>query len=252
MFPLRDDNPTLRTPIITWAIIAVTFATWILVQGAGTEPRLAASICSLGLIPGELLHRLALGIEVPMGDGISCRIGAANWLTPLTSMFMHGGWGHVIGNMWFLHVFGNNVEDSMGRGRYLAFYLLVGLAAAAAQVLVDPSSPIPMVGASGAVSGVMGAYVVLYPRVGVQVWFPPVFRLVLPAWAMVGVWFVLDNLLPASLLLGIDRQGGVAFWAHIGGFLAGIFLVLPFRDPDLVAEHRRRARDWRDRGVPVG
>lgn len=140
----------------------------------------------------------------------------------------------------------------MGRGRYLVFYILVGLAAASAQMLVDPSSPTPMIGASGAIGGVMGAYVVLYPRVAVHVWFPPVFRFVLPAWAMLGVWFILDNVLPASVLLGIDRQGGVAFWAHIGGFLAGVALVLPFRDPDLVAEHRRGAHYWRDGGVRVG
>jgi len=252
MFPLRDDNPTLRTPVVTWAIIAANVALWILVQGGGTEPQLAASVCRLGLIPGELLHRLALGMEVPVGQGISCRIGAANWLTPLTSMFMHGGWGHLLGNMWFLHIFGNNVEDSMGRGRYLTFYLLVGLAAALAQVAAAPSSAVPMVGASGAIGGVMGAYVVLYPRVAVHVWFPPVFRFVLPAWAMLGVWFLLDNLLPASMLLGMDRQGGVAFWAHIGGFLAGIALVLPLRDPALVAEHRRRAHYWHQRGVPSG
>jgi len=252
MLPLRDDNPTFRTPIVTWAIIAVNLAAWILVQGAGTEPLLSTSVCTLGLIPGELLHRIALGTEVAVGDGLTCQVGTANWLTPLTSMFMHGGWGHVLGNMWFLHIFGNNVEDSMGRGRYLVFYLLVGLAAAFAQVAVEPSSAMPMVGASGAISGVMGAYVVLYPRVAIQVWFPPVFRFALPAWAMLGVWFLLDNLLPASMLLGIDRQGGVAFWAHIGGFLAGFALVIPFRDEDLVAEHRSGARDWRARGVPMG
>jgi membrane associated rhomboid family serine protease len=252
MFPIRDDNPTFRTPMVTWAIIALNIAAWILVQGAGSEPQLGFSVCRLGLIPGELLHRLAAGLEVPVGDGIVCRIGEANWLTPLTSMFMHGGWGHVLGNMWFLHIFGNNVEDSMGRGRYLVFYLLVGLAAAAAQVLAEPSSPIPMVGASGAIGGVMGAYVVLYPRASIQVWFPPVFRFALPAWAMLGVWFVLDNLLPASILLGIDRQGGVAFWAHIGGFLAGVALVIPFRDRNLVAEHRMGAHNWHERGVRVG
>jgi membrane associated rhomboid family serine protease len=250
MLPIRDENPTFRTPVITWAIIAVNLAAWIVVQGAGSN--LSTSVCTLGLIPGELLHRLALGVEVPVGDGISCRIGVANWLTPLSSMFLHGGWGHVLGNMWFLHIFGNNVEDSMGRGRYLVFYLVVGLAAAAAQVLAEPSSPIPMIGASGAIGGVMGAYVVLYPRVAIQVWFPPVFRFVLPAWAMLGVWFLLDNLLPASLLLGIDRHGGTAFWAHIGGFLAGIILVLPFRNPDLVSEHRRGAREWRERRVRAG
>ncbi|HRZ10444.1 MAG TPA: rhomboid family intramembrane serine protease [Gemmatimonadales bacterium] len=245
MFPIRDENPTLRTPVVTWVIIAVNVAAWMLLQGAGEPDQLAASVCELGLIPGELLHRLPVGTQIPMGSGWVCQVEGGNWLSPLTSMFMHGGWGHLLGNMWFLHIFGNNVEDSMGRLRYLVFYLLVGLAAAASQVLVSPDSAVPMVGASGAIGGVMGAYVMLYPRVAVDVWFPPVFRFVWPAWAMLGVWFFLDNLLPASLTLGLERQGGTAFWAHIGGFMAGILLVIPFRDPELVAQHRAGAHYWR-------
>jgi membrane associated rhomboid family serine protease len=156
-----------------------------------------------------------------------------------TSMFLHGGWLHLIGNMWFLWIFGNNVEDSMGHVRFLAFYLLCGIAAAAAQVAVDPRSVVPMVGASGAISGVMGAYIVLYPQVRVHMftWFILPFRFVIPAWLMLGYWFLLQVLggLPALEA----ESGGVAFWAHAGGFVSGMLLVWLFRDRDLV---RRRTR----------
>jgi membrane associated rhomboid family serine protease len=165
------------------------------------------------------------------------------WYTPLTSMFLHGGWLHLIGNMWFLWLFGNNVNDSMGHGRFLVFYLLCGLAAAAGQTLVNPSSPIPMVGASGAISGVMGAYVVLYPRVRVHMLVVLGFfitRIAVPAYLMLGYWFLLQILggLPS---LG-DEGGGVAFWAHAGGFIAGAILISVFQDDELVAKHRALAR----------
>ena len=165
MFPIRDDNPTLGTPAITVVLIGLNVAAWILVQGMGAEPTLSQSVCELGLIPGEFLGRIPQGFTLPMSREMSCVIGAPHWYTPLSSMFLHGGWLHLIGNMWFLWLFGNNVEDSMGHGRYLVFYLLSGLAAAAGQTVVNPNSAIPMVGASGAISGVMGAYIVLYPRV---------------------------------------------------------------------------------------
>jgi membrane associated rhomboid family serine protease len=169
MFPYKDDNPTLATPVVTILLIGVNVAVWILVQGMGNDPALSQSVCSLGLIPGELLGRVLPGTELPLSPGMTCVLGVERHVyTPLTSMFLHGGWLHLIGNMWFLWVFGNNVEDSMGRLRYLAFYLLCGLAAAATQTFVNPSSILPMVGASGAISGVMGAYVILYPRVRVH------------------------------------------------------------------------------------
>ncbi|HTG50751.1 MAG TPA: rhomboid family intramembrane serine protease, partial [Gemmatimonadales bacterium] len=170
-------------------------------------------------------------------------IGPPHWYTPLSSMFLHGGWLHLIGNMWFLWLFGNNVEDSMGHGRYLVFYLLCGLAAASAQTLVNPNSAIPMVGASGAISGVMGAYIVLYPRVRIHMLIFLGFfitRAVVPAYVMLGYWLLLQIVggLPALA----EESGGVAFWAHAGGFLAGAVLVLVFRDEDLVARHRALAR----------
>ena len=156
-------------------------------------------------------------------------------------MFLHGGWLHLIGNMWFLWVFGNNVEDSMGHFRYLVFYLLCGLAAAATQTFVSPSSIVPMVGASGAISGVMGAYVILYPRVRVHMivfLFIFITRIAVPAYLMLGYWFLLQ-LLGGSAAQG---EGGVAFWAHVGGFVAGAGLISLFKDERLVEEHRALSR----------
>ena len=244
MFPYRDDNPTLATPIATMAIIALNVAVWVLVQGMGADPQLAKSVCELGLIPGDFLGRLPDGYAIRMGPGVACVIsGEPAWYTPLTSMFLHGGWLHLIGNMWFLWLFGNNVEDSTGHGRYLVFYLLSGLAAAAAQTLVNPSSAIPMVGASGAISGVMGAYIVLYPRVRIHMLIFLGFfitRAVVPAYVMLGYWLLLQ--IVGGLPTLAAEGGGVAFWAHAGGFLAGALLILVFRDQDLVARHRALAR----------
>ena len=244
MFPYRDDNPTLATPVVTIVLIAANILMWVMVQGMGAEPRLSASVCELGLIPGELFGRLPEGFRLPIAPGAACELGGEPvWYTPLTSMFLHGGWLHLIGNMWFLWVFGNNVEDSMGRVRYLVFYLLCGIAAAAVQSLLDPSSPIPMVGASGAISGVMGAYVLLYPRVQVHMLVVLVIfitRIRVPAFLMLGYWFLLQ-LFGGAMTAG-SEDGGVAFWAHVGGFLAGAALIGLFRDRDLVARHRALAR----------
>lgn len=242
MFPYRDDNPTLATPVVTLLLIAGNVVFWVVVQGMGVEPNLSRSVCELGLIPGEFLGRLPDGFTIPLGGSMACVVtGEQTWFTPLTSMFMHGGWFHLIGNMWFLWVFGNNVEDSMGHLRYLAFYILCGLAAAATQTLVNPSSAVPMVGASGAISGVMGAYIVLYPRVRVHMLvFLGIFitRIVVPAYLMLGYWFLLQ-LVGGGLAQG---EGGVAFWAHAGGFVAGALLIHGFRDPQLVAKHRALSR----------
>jgi membrane associated rhomboid family serine protease len=156
-------------------------------------------------------------------------------------MFLHGGWFHLIGNMWFLWVFGNNVEDSMGGARYLVFYIVCGLAAAAAQTLINPSSAVPMVGASGAISGVMGAYIILYPRVRVHMLVILGFfitRIVVPAYLMLGYWLLLQ-LVGGALA---TESGGVAFWAHAGGFAAGAILIAVFQDPQLVNRHRALSR----------
>lgn len=243
MFPIHDENPTLRRPAVTLSLIGVTLFAWLFLQGAGSEPSLAASICSFGLIPAEVTGSLNLEL-VPVGPNLVCQVEPGNaWHTAFTSMFMHGGWFHLIGNMWFLWIFGNNVEDSMGRFRFLVFYLCCGLGAAFAQVFIDPTSAVPMVGASGAIGGVMGAYVVLYPRVPVTLlvflgFF--VTTLQVPAYLMLGYWFALQ------LLGGLPQmggaEGGVAFWAHVGGFVAGALLIFAFRDKGLVEEHRRILR----------
>ena len=242
MFPYRDDNPTLGTPVVTLLLIGVNVAAWILVQGMGSDPALARSVCELGLVPAEFLGRVMPGTHVQLSPTQSCVLGVEHhWYTPLTSMFLHGGWFHLIGNMWFFWLFGNNVEDSMGHFRFLAFYLLCGLTAAATQTFVNPSSVVPMVGASGAISGVMGAYVVLYPRVRVHmlvVLFVFITRIAVPAYVMLGYWFLLQ-LLGGAAAAG---EGGVAFWAHVGGFLAGALLIQAFKDPELVRRHRALAQ----------
>jgi len=244
MFPYKDENPTLSTPVVTIFLIGVNIAVWVLIQGMGADPALARSVCELGLIPGEFLGTLPAGTTLPMGRGIGCVLtGERAWITPLSSMFLHGGWFHLIGNMWFLWVFGNNVEDSMGRGRFLAFYVLCGFAAAAVQTFLNPASPIPMVGASGAISGVMGAYVLLYPRVQIRVLVVLIIfftRIRLPAFVMLGLWFGMQ-LLGGAAAAG-SETGGVAFGAHVGGFIAGAILIPLFQNPGLVAQHRALAR----------
>ena len=243
MIPLSDENPTLRTPWMTWLLIGTTVAVWMTVQGAGSSESLATSVCNLGLVPGELTHRAPLGMAVPLGGGYSCIVDQQpiNRFTPLLSMFLHGGWGHLLGNMLFFWVFGNNIEDSMGPGRFLIFYLLCGLVAAGAHVLVEPASPVPTVGASGAISGVMGAYLVLYPRVRVNMlfYFLIFFKVIaIPAWLVLLWWFALQVLtgLPQLMPMRPDVSGGVAVWAHVGGFVAGVILIKLFENRRLVAK----------------
>src|SRR5215467_4760689 len=167
--PISDENPRIRRPIITIVLIAVTTLVWLIVQGAGTEPALSRSICELGLIPGEITGRAA-GMAVELSNGAACVIGAdPRWQTVLFSIFLHGGWFHLIGNMWFLWLFGDNIEDAFGHAGYLVFYLLCGIVAALVQLAVSPGSAVPMVGASGAISGVMGAYIVRFPNAPVRV-----------------------------------------------------------------------------------
>ena len=168
MFPYHDENETQRPAYVTMVLVAINVLVWILIQGAGSSVPLATSVCNLGLIPGELTGALQPGAGFPMGDGLVCLTDPGRQpFNVLTSMFLHGSWMHLLGNMWFLWLFGNNVEDAMSRPRFVVFYLLSGLAAALLQVVAEPGSAIPMVGASGAISGVMGAYLVLFPRVRV-------------------------------------------------------------------------------------
>ncbi len=237
MFPLKDDQPRYSTPYVNGFLIGIniliySFQFLQLLQ----DPRGAdAFMREYAEVPAHLAAFL----------GGSHRYTLQQVVLPFfTSMFLHGGWMHVLGNMWFLWLFGNNVESGMGHGRFLAFYLLCGLAAAAAQIGVDPSSAVPMIGASGAISGVMGAYVILYPKVRVHilVFLILIFRTSVPAWVMLGYWFVLQ-LLGTGMEQGV---GGVAVWAHIGGFLAGAVLIALFRSPTLLARREEilSGRSW--------
>jgi membrane associated rhomboid family serine protease len=253
MFPYRDENETQRPAIITGTIIGLNVLSWLVVQGAGTTMPLAKSVCELGLIAGELTGSLEPGTRFPMGEGLVCTTDPGRQVSHLlTHIFLHGSWMHLIGNMWFLWIFGNNIEDSMGRLRFIIFYLLCGLAAAAGQIMTSPSSPIPMVGASGAISGVMGAYLVLYPNVRVFTLVPLGFFLTsmaLPAWVMLGYWFFIQFVSGLVSFAG-ELGGGVAFWAHVGGFVAGVVLVKVFARSDYVSAHQ--SHHWRPRRVVGG
>jgi len=243
VIPLGDDLPTLRAPIMTYLLIALNVAVWIFVQGAGFDARqLAKTVCDLGMVPGEITHLAPLGTSVPIGEGPPCVVnyGPINPFTPLISMFLHGSWMHLLGNMLYLAVFGRNVEDSMGRLRFLAFYLLCGLIAAATHIAFNASAAVPTVGASGAISGVLGAFLVLYPTVPVRM-FVFIFVVRVRAWLVLVYWFLLQALGGLSELnqLHPEVSGGVAVWAHVGGFLAGVVLARVFVDPDLVRTRLR-------------
>ena len=241
MFPLYDKNPTELFPFVTLTLMFVCVAVWVLVQGGGfDESLLNASVCTFGAIPAEVTGTVAAG------EPSVCEMGGYTWGALITSMFMHGGWMHLVGNMWFLWIFGNNVEDSMGHLRYLFFYVICGLAASAAHVFSAPGSTIPTVGASGAIGGIMGAYFLLYPRARIVTLLVIIIYLKLinvPAWVMLGYWFVIQVL--SSMVQG-PAGGGIAFWAHIGGFLAGLLLVKVFENEQLVAAKRKGVRIPRD------
>jgi membrane associated rhomboid family serine protease len=227
--PLRDDNPTSRFPVVTVALIVVNALAWLLELQHGV----VLSTLDYGAIPAWVLHGVRDG-ELMLPDVGTVRLHqevAQPW-TVLTSMFMHGSWMHIIGNMWFLWIFGDNVEDASGRVRYLVFYLVCGLCAASAQILASPSSTMPMVGASGAIAGVLGGYLRLYPRARVRcLWILIIFitTINVPAWLLLGLWFVSQFLLPMG--------SGIAWMAHVGGFVAGFVLIGLFvrRRPSLRA-----------------
>lgn len=241
MIPYRDENPTAVTPVVTVGIIALNVLVWIFIEGLGAPRPLAAAVCNYGLIPGEVLQRLPPGSGFQMGPRAFCAVDPSpQYWTVLTSMFMHGGWMHLIGNMVFFWVFGNNIEDAMGHGRFAVFYLLCGVAAAATQVLITPTSVVPMVGASGAISGVLGSYLLLYPRVRVHALLLLGFyitTITLPAYVMLGYWIILQILgsLPA---LGAQDTGGTAFFAHIGGFVSGLVLIRLFARPEYLERRK--------------
>ena len=218
MFPIGDENAgTVIKPYVNWTIIGVCILVFVY-QLMLPSAQLEAFFFQWGAIPAEITQFRDL-------HGL------------ITSMFLHGGWAHIIGNMVFLLVFGDNIEDAMGHISYLLFYLLTGIAAGLAQILLNPNSEIPLIGASGAISGILGAYIVLFPhgKVRALVFFGYFGQVILvPAWVMIGVWFALQ-LFSGFASLGAADIGGVAFWAHVGGFVAGAVLVWLFRDKESVA-----------------
>jgi membrane associated rhomboid family serine protease len=214
--PYRDENPTERTPYLVITLIAINVVVWLLEWSTGV----AGPTLLFGAVPAWLLHG-ARGGHTALGGEV---YQAVPWpLSVLSSMFLHGSWAHLIGNMWFLWIFGDNIEDRMGGVRFLVFYLLCGVIAAITQVLAVPDSTLPMVGASGAIAGVMGGYLLLYPRAQVRcLWILIIFitRIRLPAWVLLGLFFVSQFF--------IAEGAGVAWMAHVGGFLAGLVLVKLF------------------------
>ena len=220
MIPVRDDQPRFSTPYVTYFLVGLNLVIF-LFEASLTPRGFKVLLFQLGMIPANITGLLA---------GTHKMGFAAAFLPTLTSMFLHGSWMHVIGNMWFLWIFGDNIEDYLGHFKYLVFYLLSGFGAAFAQLMLNPHSSVPTVGASGAIAGVLGAYFLLYPKAKVLIWFPIFFLFYLPAWVTLGYWFAMQFVSGAATSLASysDTRGGVAFWAHVGGFLVGIVLIKIF------------------------
>jgi membrane associated rhomboid family serine protease len=218
MLPLKDDQPRYSTPYITWFLIGLNLLIYFF--QATLDPQSSKLFArQFGEVPAHLAAFLAGSPLYSMPQVV---------LPFFTSMFLHGSWMHVIGNMWFLYIFGDNVEDYLGHFKYLVFYLMAGLIAMGTQVAISLHSNVPTLGASGAIAGVLGAYFVLYPRARVLTWFF-VFIVYIPAWFVLGEWFVMQFLSGAATLSMAGRDlGGVAFWAHVGGFVAGVVMIKIF------------------------
>lgn len=237
--PIGDDNPHTTVPIVNYGIIGLCVAVFL--WQVSLPPQAGeAAVYTFGLIPGDLVGTVRPRFERPPA-----------WLTVFTSMFLHGGWMHLIGNMAYLWIFGDNIEASLGRFRYLVFYLLCGAVAALAQTVAAPGSDIPMIGASGAVSGVLGAYFVLHPRANIRVFVWIIVYISIwniPAFIVLGVWF--GGQLLSSL--GVDPgQPGVAFIAHIGGFVAGAILVIFFRKRGVPVFEPAHSRPFAHENRPI-
>lgn len=220
MIPLRDKNPTRHFPFITIMLIAINILVFIYEVSLGQN--LGKFLFRFAVVPNEIYQSLHLGIFKPFV-----------FLTLITSMFLHGGWLHLGGNMLYLWIFGDNVEDKLGGLRFLIFYLLCGISASALHIYIEPNSIVPSVGASGAISGVLGAYVLMFPKARI-VTLMPIFIFIqiaeLPAYIILGLWFILQ-FFNGILSLGYATSGmnGIAWWAHIGGFIAGMIFLFPFR-----------------------
>jgi membrane associated rhomboid family serine protease len=242
MFPIRDNIPWRTFPVINYVMIAACALVFLVQQASEQEGQTIVE--KYGMIPARVTHpdqpvmiqelvpvRTPAGLQLGERRRQAAETPIPAWLTLLTCIFLHGGWMHMLGNMWFLHIFGDNVEDRLGHIGYLVFYLAAGLAASLVHLLSDPSSTIPTVGASGAIAGVMGGYFVLYPHARVLAVVPIVIFIqivVLPAPLFLGVWFLLQFFQGSFSIDGVEA-GGVAWWAHVGGFAAGVLMVLILR-----------------------
>lgn len=233
MIPLQDENPTELTPVVTVAFIALCVLVFF--YQASLAPRPSETfVFQYGAIPALLFGEA----DLPP----SMAVGMPAYGTLVTSMFLHGGWMHLIGNMLYLWIFGNNVEDVMGHVRFVIFYLLCGILAALSHAVTDPTSTIPMVGASGAISGVLGAYILLFPRAHVLVFMPGVGMMRVAAGVVLGLWFFMQ-LLSGGMSIG-GPGGGIAFFAHIGGFVAGMVLIRFFKRPEVPFFSPARRGRW--------
>ncbi len=229
MIPLRDENPSRTAPVVTRALISVNAIAFVYELMLG--PDLRPFVYTWGMVPARLSLALRFGEEPIAGPGI----------TTLTSMFLHGGWLHLVGNMWYLWIFGDNVEDRLGHARFLVFYLMAGVVAALLHYALNPASWLPTVGASGAIAGVLGAYLVAFPRARIIALVPlfPFFQVMaLPAVLVLGLWFVMQ-FFSGALSLGNAGGGGVAWWAHIGGFAFGFLGMRVFG-----GSGRRSSQAW--------
>lgn len=219
MIPLRDTNPRYTVPVVNYTLITINVLVFLFQISLGRN--FESFVYMFGLIPARLTEKIQY-----------FDLGFTTFLPIFSSMFMHGGWMHLLGNMLFLYIFGDNVEDRIGHLKYLIFYLLSGVGAAMSQYIINPVSQIPMVGASGAIAGVLGAYIFMFPRAKILT-LVPIFYFIqfveLPAYLFLGIWFLMQ-FLSGLLMLGIGSDaGGVAWWAHIGGFVSGAILLIVFK-----------------------
>jgi membrane associated rhomboid family serine protease len=222
VLPLYDDNPTRTKPYVTWALVALNVFLFLL--GLATTHQTPYGV--RGLLAGWMLvpAELTQGLQSP-SNGVG---GLPAVVTLFTSMFLHGGWMHLLGNMLYLIIFGNNIEEALGRAKYILFYLLCGIAAGLTQVAANPASTVPMLGASGAIAGILGAYLILYPKARVSTLIV-IFRVPMPAWLLLSIWIVSQFFSQITgALPGSQDRGGVAYFAHIGGFIAGMLLIKVF------------------------
>jgi membrane associated rhomboid family serine protease len=233
MIPIRDDQPRFSTPFVNYFLVALNVVVYLFEYSLELQsPRAYSSLFfEFGLIP----HTFARELSAGHGAGPAVAI-----IPIFTSMFLHGSLFHLIGNMLFLWIYGDNIEDYLGHFKYLVFYLLCGAAAAITHVAVNFGSRTPTVGASGAIAGVMGAYFLLYPRARVLTWFPPIFFFYLPAWITLGYWFVMEFFAGASAPVVQAEGSALAVWAHIGGFVAGLIMIKVFPE----RAQRRRYGTW--------